>query len=457
MYSCVPLLHSRYGAHLSKEQVAEIVAPHTDTLELVSSWLEYNGVSSSMVSMTHGGSWLTVSGIHVSQANDLLGASYQLYRHTTGNITVLRTIRYGLPAELHGHVQTVVPTTYFGSPGTPWQTPPVRSSRAAEAPAKEASGELLRMLSSRDEFVTPSFLRRLYKTKGYVPTVAGQNMLGIGAFLRQYPSPDDLRIFMNEFRTDGADATYRVVRIHGGEYDPNNPGLEGNHNVQYSAAIAYPTPLIYYSTGGTGGTSQEDDPFINWLKYLLKQQSIPQTITTTFGADEHVMPPDLAGSVCFLFAQLGVRGVSVLVVSGDDGVGRGDCKDTSGNVHFLPIFPATCTWGLLRTARKQYTSTYPSHSPPYDALTGPWVTTVGGTTNNPEVAARLSGGGFSNYFPRPRYQDDAVATFLENLGSQYDGLYKCVCCCDQTGPILTSFVQPFGPRLSRRLCAGAQL
>src|SRR6266702_1375950 len=97
----VPLPYYRYGAHLSKGQVAELITPHTDTLYLVNSWLEHNGMSFSMVSMTHGGSWLTVSGVHVSQANDLLGASYQLYRHTAANTTVLRTISYGLPAELH--------------------------------------------------------------------------------------------------------------------------------------------------------------------------------------------------------------------------------------------------------------------------------------------------------------------------------------------------------------------
>jgi hypothetical protein len=30
--------------HLSKEQVAELVAPHPETLELVNSWVEYHGV-----------------------------------------------------------------------------------------------------------------------------------------------------------------------------------------------------------------------------------------------------------------------------------------------------------------------------------------------------------------------------------------------------------------------------
>ena len=109
------MCHCRYGEHLSKEQVAKLVAPHANTLELVGSWLKQNGVSSSAVSITHGGSWLTVSGVSVSQANDL-DASYQLYQHAAGSTIVLRTISYGLPAELHAHVQTIVPTTYFSVP-----------------------------------------------------------------------------------------------------------------------------------------------------------------------------------------------------------------------------------------------------------------------------------------------------------------------------------------------------
>ena len=90
-YSHVPLLLTRYGAHLSKEQVADLVAPHPDTLELVSTWLEYKGVPPSSISTSHGGGWLTVTEIPVSQANDLLGASYQLYYHTRTNDTILRT------------------------------------------------------------------------------------------------------------------------------------------------------------------------------------------------------------------------------------------------------------------------------------------------------------------------------------------------------------------------------
>jgi len=44
----------------------------------------------------------------------------------------------------------------------------------------------------------------------------------------------------------------------------------------------------------------------------------------------------------------------------------------------------------------------------------------------PETAANFSGGGFSNYFERPSYQQQAVSTFLRDLGDKYQGLYKCV-------------------------------
>jgi len=60
-------------------------------------------------------------------------------------------------------------------------------------------------------------------------------------------------------------------------------------------------------------------------------------------------------------------------------------------------------------------------------LSGPYITVVGGTTGyEPEVAARFSSGGFSEYFQRPIYQKQAVSAFLQDLGSRHQGLYKCV-------------------------------
>jgi len=76
--------------------------------------------------------------------------------------------------------------------------------------------------------------------------------------------------------------------------------------------------------------------------------------------------------------------VSILIASGDNGVASaGDqCVSNDGkNIPmFVPGFPNSC----------QY------------------VTAVGATSGIPERGIALSGGGFSNYFPRPKYQETVV-------------------------------------------------
>ncbi|KAH9055020.1 subtilisin-like protein [Lactarius vividus] len=390
--------HPKYGAYLSKEQVASLVAPHSYTIKLVESWLGHHGVSLSNVSTSHGGNWLTVTGVPVSKANDLLDASYQLYRYAGTNETILRTVGYGLPAALHGHVQTVVPTTYFGSPLTPRKRPRGHRGRAVAA------------LSTRDYFVAPAVLRSLYRSVTYQPAATEQNMIGVTGFLGQYVGDEDLDEFMRQYRSDATDATFLVIDINDSEYDSNKPGDEANLNMQYTQGIAWPTPHVFYSVGGLPGEVVPDDytpvtnndPYLEWIEVMLSLDDVPQTISTSYGGDEQNFPPDYAMSLCELFKQLGARGVSMLFASGDGGVGGGvsggDCKknDGSGIVQFQPVFPSTC----------------------------PWVTSVGGTMEHPEVAAPLSSGGFSNVFRRPVYQTDAVLGFFQQLGNQYSGLYN---------------------------------
>jgi tripeptidyl-peptidase-1 len=369
----------RYGMHLSQEQVAEIVAPHPDTLKLVKAWLEHYGVPSSSLSITHNGNWLKVTSVPVSQANELLGASYQLYRHTETNDTILRTITYALPAALQAHVKTVAPTTYFGSPRTLSKPLRMRPGRTAAAPPGE-------MLSSRedddvsdsddsydsdyddaDNYITPKYLRWLYNSVVYVPKATSQNVLGIAGYHGEYPNPVDLHLFLNEYRTPASDATYNVVPISGGEYKPITPGADASLNIQYAQAIAYPTPHIFYSIGGQPPFTPDsstpiapdshtpintNEPFLDWLEYLFRQQNIPPTISSSYSESEQTVPLDYATSVCDLFAELGLRGISILTSSGSVGVGAGAClvNDGSGKVQFLPQFPSSCTYGTQGAA-----------------------------------------------------------------------------------------------------------
>src|SRR6266702_1757658 len=66
-------------------------------------------------------------------------------------MAVLRTVGYALPVALHAHVQAVAPTTHFCSPRMLQQTPRKRSRGQAAAVEKATSGELVTVLSRRDD------------------------------------------------------------------------------------------------------------------------------------------------------------------------------------------------------------------------------------------------------------------------------------------------------------------
>ena len=232
-HACVHTLRYRYGAHLSKEQVAELVAPHPDSAELLGSWFEHHEVPSSAVSITHGGGWLTIKKVPLAKANALLGASYQTYRHTETNETVIRTVGYSLPAPLHQYVQTVAPTTYFGSLQPLGQT----SKLAVNAPTLP-DGDLEQQNSLATfalgdtvppycaDMITPTCLRLLYKTCRYKPLASSLNKIGITGYLGQYASYSDLTTFMTLFRDDAATANFTFVSVNGGTNDQSQPGIE---------------------------------------------------------------------------------------------------------------------------------------------------------------------------------------------------------------------------------------
>ncbi|KAF8256739.1 Pro-kumamolisin, activation domain-containing protein [Lactarius quietus] len=309
--------HPKYGKHLSKVQVAELVAPPTEVLELINTWLEHHGIlPSSKVITKHGGSQLTLIGVPVSRANDILGASYQLYHHIGTNTTVLRTLSYGLPEALLESVQTVVPTTNFGFPIRLGKNPSCdagKRRRRSRRPQRERTGQ--RYICLRAHCGKPECDRR-WRIHG------------------DCPSPDDLVKFMRTYRAGGTYAPYAVALVNGGTYNPNNPGQEANLDIQYSLGIASPIGLIFYSTGETHG-----DWLVSWLEYMLDQISIPQTITLSYGFFEVGISPEYA--------------------TGDHGVGPGQCLFNDGNgnlyVRFIPTFPSTCP-GSPASAEQRITS-----------------------------------------------------------------------------------------------------
>ncbi|KAJ8468605.1 hypothetical protein ONZ45_g17192 [Pleurotus djamor] len=355
-----------------------------------------------------GGDWITHN-VTVAQAEKMLGTKYGVYQHPETGAYLLRTLSYSLPRDLHTHVDVISPTTYFATT----QAMKVTSFLEEAVPTMEydvnqfnTDVDAEQIPASCAQQVTPTCLRLLYNLDGYTPQAMHINKLGITGYLNEHASSADLQEFYKRFKADAAgSANFSLELVNSGRNDEENPGTEANLDVQYAMSISYPTPAVFYSTGGSppyipddSTYSNTNEPYLDWLEYILHQPSIPQTFTTSYGDDEQTVPVEYQVRVCTMFAQLGARGSSVIFSSGDYGVGPGLCYTNDGlqRQRFIPHFPGTC----------------------------PYVTAVGGTGGVPERTAGLSGGGFSNTFQRPSYQETHVGSYLSTIGDMYSDLFN---------------------------------
>jgi tripeptidyl-peptidase I len=371
--------------------------------------------------------WISVN-MPVSSLERLLQTKYSIFAHEDGTWAV-RTPEWSLPTHLHEHIDMISPTNSFFRP---------RARRSNRTPIKVFShGEMAGVMSLADmpsdptvpqacnvSAVTPLCLRTLYGTVNYKPQVPGKNRVGLTDYLGESNNRSDVRLFLQNFRPDAVSAasSFKVTVINNGSNNQQQENatalaagteLEGNLDAETIIGIDYPTPLEAFTTGGSppyipddATTSDTNEPYLAWVQYALQEKNVPQVISTSYDDDEQTVPPSYAKKVCDSFAQLGARGVSLLFASGDDGVGaEGKCFSNTGSKqrNFLPEFPSSC----------------------------PYVTSVGATKNfNPEVAAYdpsngfASGGGFSNYFPRPAYQNKVVPPYVASLKGEFDGLYN---------------------------------
>jgi tripeptidyl-peptidase-1 len=101
--------HSRYGQHLSHEEVNALIAPKNEALDLVHEWLVSNGINKFEYSPSK--DWINIR-ITVEEAEQLLAAEYSIYAHDDGT-ELARTTKWSLPGHLHEHIDTVQPTTSF--------------------------------------------------------------------------------------------------------------------------------------------------------------------------------------------------------------------------------------------------------------------------------------------------------------------------------------------------------
>ena len=397
---------SEYGKYLTADEVTAMFGASTESKVAVESWLESEGVTK--YSTVGDSVWFQAT---VAQANKMLGTEFKTYMDETGT-TKLRTTEYSLPESLKAHVDLVSPTTYFG------KTKAMRSIQAKNAqplaPRSLPASCNTSILFENETFPAfiPECLEIEYNINNYVPDISSGSEIAFGNFLNQTPSFLDLELFEQYFDIPSQNFSVVLVNPQDGATDlPQPPEAENDGeadlDVQNIVALTHPLPITAYITAGSppyipdpvepAGTPNENEPYLPYYEFLLAQASLPQVITNSYGDEEQTVPESYAVRVCNLIGMLGLRGISVLESSGDEGVGA-SCLSSDGTTpQFNPIFPATC----------------------------PYVTSVGGTVSwDPEIAWDGSSGGFSFYFAQPWYQKRAIAQYLTNVSAETVEYYQ---------------------------------
>eukprot|EP01038_Epipyxis_sp_PR26KG_P006142 gene6142-8469_t len=159
------------------------------------------------------------------------------------------------------------------------------------------------------------------------------------------------------------------------------PSVEANLDVQYIMAAGVYVNTTDYKITGSGGI---EDEFLDYTILVNSQIEPPLVHSISYGEYGGSYDNVTDQQFSYELQKMGIIGVSVLLASGDNGVG---C-DTAGTTQEFD---------------------YPS---------SPYITMVGATyidaVTKKEVGATLSSGGFSKDFMQASWQADAVNAYFES-------------------------------------------
>ena len=303
-------------------------------------------------------------------------------------------------------------------------------------------------ISSCDQVVTPACIQALYRYPNQECAQEGNN-LGIYEENSTYFQRDMDLFFRNAFPKIPQGTQARNILLNGAEFVRNVTNLtasgvlESNLDFQLAWPIVYPQNITLLDGGiqiPQSANSIDDsnvtaqvvltaevlagslDTILDAIdgsyceltgadKDKTKCGSFkrPNVLSISFGGSELEMPAREQTRLCQEFLKLGLRGTSVIIAAGDNGVAFRNSMTSKpfcsgpGQKLFAPSYLAAC---------------------PYVTAVGASTIARGNTVRNLEVAALeatangtvqfASGGGFSNRFARPGFQREAVASYLQS-------------------------------------------
>ncbi|CZR57887.1 related to tripeptidyl-peptidase I [Phialocephala subalpina] len=466
-----------YGKHWSYEKIVDTFAPSQDTIREVHEWLLAAGIARGRIKKSRSPGWLHFN-VTVEEAEILLRTEYHLYEHEVTGQGHVACDAYNVPRHVQSHIDFITPTIHFDTKIVPrfdHRTRERKRSGTGFGPwgkpwlpkASPVANPTLNNLQDCSNNVTPDCLRALYGIPTLPPTMRTNpgNSFGVVEYTPQSYMGSDLDKFFSNYSKNPVELYSSapsvlecpstpvqkrptLLSVDGGNIHntPNlNQNTESNLDLQYAMALVNPLNVTLYQVGDLVQT--EYTSFNNFLDSIdgsycsdndstdnvtsptvdaIYPDPLPggyagprncgghaatKVISTSYSYNEHDLSPAYETRQCNEYAKLGLLGTTFLYCSSDFGVAgsQGRCLDPSTSSYndglsgmFIPSFPSTC---------------------PYVLSIGATQIKPNASVTEPEIACATkiaSGGGFSNVFPMPSYQSQALKSWFKNYPPPYE-------------------------------------
>ena len=319
-------LSTNYGQHWSGDEVANLTS-NPESCEVLVSYLHAAGAS--VVSKTLYGDYITAAA-PISVWETMFNTVFYAFHHTRRINDVRRLVsaeQYSIPVELDPHVEGALYVIDI-----PVETITSQSRFITEESITQDGVYSKQFLASG--FITPSQLRAYYNISS---SVSGSSVStqGIFASTGSYYSPSDLLSFEN---TIGITQQLPIsVGNHSSDSkctaDPNNCS-ESNLDLQYIIATSPGSPTTHWYT---------DNDFNSFLTSVSSLASPSLVYSISYGAPESSYASNQLSAFSILAIKLGVRGVTLVASSGDDGAVSYQVANQKNTSYcgYEPQFPAS--------------------------------------------------------------------------------------------------------------------
>jgi tripeptidyl-peptidase-1 len=355
-----------WGKHLSFEDMQKFSDPVG--FHRVLSWLYEAGFSWDEVDPAVNMEWIDIRA-SIAKLEQGFGASFNFYE--AGETVILRSKHYSIPETILQHIDSVHHLT--------------------DLPRLNYPDPLFITYPSSGT-ATPAIIKKYYGITSQTVETKDASQ-AIYAAIGQSFSSSDLHAWDTKWNLPFS-GIQQVI----GPNDPSscssNPNncVEASLDVQQITTMAQATNTTFWAV-----PDSISDIFLYWIQQVASNSKPPLVHSISYGSLGPENPKNDMKRFNTEACKLGLRGLTICVASGDDGVANFEARNNPSECGFTPSYPATSPY---------LTAVGATQGPESDAKEIACSSATGGLIT--------TGGGFSDYFPQPSWQSVAVKHYLAN-------------------------------------------